>query len=166
MADIPLTKKEYYTLRELFGIINSFEKCAQDLKARCQSIDGGWRDLRLIQSKSESLLHKLLMTVPREKLISIQKELPYITCEVKCVKDYTGKAKSEGYSYVPDAELSRVVARLIGERCLLCDKSGKEHKRCNLYKDICALYPWEMPPRADRCPFAGMSAGIEEDLYE
>lgn len=161
---IPLTKREYYALREVFGIVNAFDRCAHDLKTRCQQIPNGWRDLRLICSKAEKLMGDLLKTVPVEKLRSMKAELGQITCEVKCVKDFTGRLKAEGFSYVPDDALSRVVARLIGDECLVCDKSAKQGKRCPISKDIEALYPWPMPPRGDRCPLAGLSAGVEEDL--
>ena len=161
---IPLTNREYYALREVFGIVNAFDKCSRDLKNRCQQIPGGWRDLRLICTKAEKLMGDLLHTVPYEKLRTMKAELGQITCEVKCVKDYTGRLKNEGFSYVPDEALSRVVARLIGYECLICEKSAKQGKRCPIFKDISDLYPWPMPPRGDRCPLAGLSAGLEEDL--
>lgn len=163
MERIPLTNKEYYTLRELFGIVNTFDKCANDLRARCKLIPGGWRDLRLIITKAEKLMTDILHTVPLKKLESMRKEFDHTVCEVRVTRDFTGKAKEEGFAYVPDRALERVVHRLIGYECLCCDKSAKEGKRCKLFKDIEALYPWPMPPRSDRCPLAGLSAGVEEE---
>lgn len=159
----PLTNREYYALREVFGIVNAFDKCSRELKRRCQQIPGGWRDLRLICAKAEKLMGDLLHTIPHEKLRAMKADLDQMTYEVKCVKDYTGRLKNEGFSYVSDEALSRVVARLIGYECFVCDKNAKQGKRCPIFRDITDLYPWPMPPRGDRCPLAGLSSGLEDE---
>lgn len=162
MERMPLSNKEYYALREVFGIVNSFAKCEETLKTRCKMIPGGWRDLRLICTKAEKLMSDLLHTVPLKKLQSMRAEFEHTVCEVRVTKDYTGKAKENGFSYVPDRELERLVERIINWECTCCDKSAKQGKRCPIFKDIEALYPWPITAKTDRCPFAGCSSVMED----
>lgn len=81
----PLSGREYYALRELFGVVSTFNNCAGELDKRVRSIPGAYRDYRMIQSVAEKLVRKLLTTVPKNKLVQISKELKYtrIVVEVK-----------------------------------------------------------------------------------
>lgn len=158
-----LSGREYYALRELFGIINSFDQCADALQARCKQIPGGWRDLRMICAKARTLTENLMNTIPLQKLTNMQFDLANTRCEVKVVKDYTGKAKEAGFSYVPDKAIERMTERIINWECTCCDKLFSEGKRCPIYKDIEAIYPWAMDGHARKCPFAGLSSIMDAE---
>ena len=69
------SEREYFATRELFGIVSTFNKNAEQLERRVREIPGGWRDLKLIMAVSEKLLRGILRTIPKKKLAVIQKEL-------------------------------------------------------------------------------------------
>lgn len=69
------SEREYYATRELFGIVSTFNKNAEQLERRVREIPGGWRDLKLIMAVSEKLMKGILRTIPKKKLAVIQKEL-------------------------------------------------------------------------------------------
>lgn len=156
----PLSGREYYALRELFGMVSSFNNCAGDLEKRVKTIPGGWRDFRLLMTLSEKLMGKLLGTVPQKKLAMIRRELSHTTCEIKVTMDVSGR-RAEGFSYVPDDALVNTVERVMNWECLFCEKRGADVKRCPVRKDLDALYPWDFPLKGETCPLAGMS--IEKD---
>ena len=63
---VPLSGREYYALRELFGMVSSFNVCAGDLEKRVKSIPDAWRDYRLLMVLSEKLMQKVLDTIPQK----------------------------------------------------------------------------------------------------
>lgn len=162
MERMPLSNKEYYAVRELFGIINSFEACAPLLQARCKLVPGAWRDLRMICAKARKLAESLVRTVPVQKLNSMQLDLEHTRCEVTMVRDFTGKAKEQGFSYVPDKAIERMTERLINWECACCDKNRLQGKKCPILRDVEALYPWPMPPKTEKCPLAGCFSIMKE----
>lgn len=98
----PLSGREYYALRELFGVVSTFNNCAGELDKRVRSIPGAYRDYRMIQSVAEKLVRKLLTTVPKNKLVQISKELKYTRIVVE-VKPEITPSRDDGnlLTYVP-----------------------------------------------------------------
>lgn len=152
---MPLTNKEYYSFRNLYGMVNNFHEYSGDLRARCALIPGAWRDMMLIAKKSEDLMKKIMFTIPSKKLMTMQKDLSHIVCEVRVAYDYAKRDERE-FTYCPTEAIDRLVNRVINWECLSCDKSAKEAKKCPIFKDIDACYPWELQPNGDMCPLAGM----------
>lgn len=152
---LPLTNKEYYAFRNLFGIVNNFNTYVDALRARCALIDGGWRDMMLIAKKSEKLMQKLMYTIPSKKLITMQKDLEHMVCEVRIAYDYAHRDDRE-FTYCPTAAIDRLVNRVLAWECLSCDKCAKDAKKCPVFKDINDCYPWELPTNGDCCPLAGV----------
>lgn len=151
---VPLSNREYHALRGVFGMVNNFNVLAPAIEARCKSTGDGWRILRQIQGLSEKLMAKLLLTVPVNKLKLMQKDLQYTVCEIKLKYDVVKREETE-YVCVPAAELDRIVSRLMNYECLICDHSAKDAKKCKLYMDITATYPWEFESIDGKCPLAG-----------
>lgn len=92
----PLSGREYYALRELFGVVSTFNNCAGELDKRVRSIPGAYRDYRMIQSVAEKLVRKLLTTVPKNKLVQISKELKYTRIVVEVKPEITPRAAMMG----------------------------------------------------------------------
>ena len=155
----PLSNKEYYALRNLFGMVNNFCQHAEDLKRRCESIDV-WADFQLISAKSERLMADLLLTIPPKKLITMKKDMEHMVCECRVAYDYAKRDERE-FTYCPTEAIDRLVSRVLEWECLSCDKNAKEAKKCPVFNDINDCYPWELPPRGDMCPLAGW---MEENL--
>lgn len=150
-----LTKDEYYALRTIFGLVSSYEVNLDKLEERIKTIPGGWRDAKLIASLCNKLLANILRTVPVEKLKMIQKELSHTKILCKVDYDVTGKHE-DGFCYVPEQPLEKLIDEVIGYNCLICDKGPDEYKRCEFYKSMKAMYPWniDVTPEYRGCPFA------------
>lgn len=159
---VPLSGREYYALREVFGMVSSFNKCAADLEKRVKRIPGAWRDYRLLMVLSEKLMGKLLNTIPQKKLGQIKRDLTHTTCEVKVGMDVGGRI-SETFCYVPDTALVNTVKRVMNWECLFCEKKDAEVKKCQCRKDLEALYPWDFPLKGETCPLAQMTIDESED---
>lgn len=157
---MPLTNKEYYAFRTLFGTVNNFNEYAGDLRARCAMIDGGWRDMMLIAKKSEQLMREMMYTIPSKKLITMRKDLDHMVCECRVAYDYAKRDERE-FTYCPTEAIDRLVSRVLAWECLSCDKNAKEAKKCPVYRDIDACYPWEIPTNGNCCPLAGWMADGE-----
>ncbi len=153
MKEIPLRNREYYATQHLFGFIHGFRVDAQQLQYRF-SVINRWEMVQEILAKAEMILHDLLPTIPLNKRKLMLKDLENTRVEIKVVRDYTGQEKPE-YVYVKAKALDRMVNRVINDNCLCCDKTAKESKRCGIRKDADEIYPWELSPNGDLCPFAG-----------
>ena len=149
-----LSNREYHALRGIFGMVNNFNVLAPLLEQRAKSTGDGWDIMQRIQELSETLMAKLLATVPANKLKLMQKDLRYTVCEIKLKYDVVQREETE-YVCVPAKELDRIVSRLMNYECLICDKCMKDAKKCKLYKDITATYPWEFESIDGKCPLAG-----------
>ena len=155
-----LSGREYYALRELFGIVSSFNKCAGVLNERVRSIPGAYRDYRMIQTVAEKLMQKILTTVPQKKLVQISKELECTQVAVEVKREISPSRNDESMiTYVPQRALERITEKVVGYECLGCEKAGKDARRCQLRKDIEATYHYEYPTGGQECPFAGMTIG-------
>lgn len=156
----PLSGREYYALRELFGVVSTFNNCAGELDKRVRSIPEAYRDYRMIQSVAEKLVRKLLTTVPKNKLVQISKELKYTRIVVE-VKPEITPSRDDGnlLTYVPQRALERIMEKVVGYECFCCEKAGKDARRCQLRRDIEATYHYDYPDDGKECPFAGMTIG-------
>lgn len=160
MKETPLSNREYYALRNLFGFIHGFRAEAPQLRHRLEGICK-WETACWILSTAETLLNELLPTIPLRKRELMLKDLENTTVEIKVVKDATGQEKPE-YVYVTAKAIDRMVNRVIDDNCLCCDKTAKESKKCPIRKDADELYPWELPPNGELCPLAGMMTGGDD----
>lgn len=163
-----LTSREYYVLRELFGLVSAFSTAQDALEKRVRSIPGGWRDMRLIQAVATRLMQNILATVPEEKLMLIRKELAHTKVRVSVERSIgTPDDGTKYFAYVPYNALERIMARVVDDECLCCDKTRDEVLRCQLRKDIEATYPFEYPKRRGECPFMGSAidaSGGKDDV--
>ena len=156
----PLGAREYYALRNLFGMVSSFEITSKDLEKRVRSIPNGWRDMRLLTTLSEKLMTNIVSTIPTKKLQMIRKELEHTVVHID-VKNNVLPAKKETadsrFTYVPEGVIDRLVDRVVQSECLFCDKVGKDAKHCQLRKDIEMTYMYDIPADRVACPFAGIT---------
>lgn len=150
----PLTMREYDALRTVFGALNALD--SDTLKERLKTTKYGWRDIRLCLAVMRKVLDKLLLTIPPLKLLTLQEELKHTYCEVRIRGG--GTPSHPDCVYVSQKAIVAMIDRAIQLECLLCDKSVKDGKRCPLYKNIQALFPYELDEPTDtKCPFAGVS---------
>jgi hypothetical protein len=155
----PLGAREYYALRNLFGMVSSFEVTAKDLEKRVKSIPGGWRDMRLLTVLSEKLMKNVVETIPTKKLQLIRKELEHTVVHIDVKNNVLPKKESADnrFTYVPEGTIDRLVDIAVQTECLFCEKKGKDAKHCQLRKDIEMTYMYDIPSDHVACPFAGIT---------
>lgn len=153
-----LSEREYYALRELFGIVSTFSEKAGELEARARTIQGGWRDMRMIQSVGAKLMGEILKTVPRKKLAQISRELHNTEVVVSVNRSICGEPgeREENLTCVPQRALERITQKAVESECMFCEKCGADVKRCQLRKDIEATYMFDLPGSKTECPYAGL----------
>lgn len=155
-----LTKNEYTALQQLFGTVSAFLTQLKYIEKRAKMVPNLWRNLRMIQSVAYSSLEQILETVPTKKLMMLQQELKKTKVTVSVDRDVTGKKQQE-FCYVPEKELVRTVSRVINWECTFCEKSPAERKKCQIRKDLEAIYPWELTGSDEICKLSEMSIPIE-----
>lgn len=166
MADYtPLKGSEWDALRRLIVAFDTLMQTEDPLKKRLKGIKNGWRDYRMVQTVMGRLMEEICDTIPTEKLVAIRDELQNsrITLEVMS-PGWSGK-KPHGAIYLDDKAYERLVSRAMQLECFMCDKCGKEVKKCKLHKDIVGTLHYEPDEIKDgmHCELAGRSTILEEE---
>lgn len=151
----PLSGSEYYALRAMMGMVSTFETEIPAIEKRLRSIDGGWRDTRLIQTKAAKLLDSLIGTIPPKKLMQIRQEISHTRVEINVVRDVSGRHRKQ-FTYVPNDALEWLEEQIIDMNCIMCDKTAKESRRCPIRRHLKELYCYDIPEHKS-CPIAQMN---------
>ena len=152
----PLTSREYYAIREMFGIVSTYEKAMGHLEKRAKKLPGAWRDMHMISAKAQRLIAALLSTVPADKLKLVEKELDNTVVNVDVVRRGLPQPKTDAFTYVPQEALETLIGGIVQEQCLLCEKDKRQSKKCPWRIAIEATYPWELPElHKEHCRFSG-----------
>ena len=153
----PLAEKEYYAIRELFGLISAIQKYGSILKQRAQMKSGVWEKMQRIDADSQDVLQSLLVTIPIEKLRLIQRELPNIRVTVETTPERGYRKKNDEYVYVTAKALDLLIQKTVDFECFACDKTGKAVADCPVRKAIEDTYPFKLPGGSDgQCKFSGI----------
>lgn len=158
-----MTYEEYLAYQELCALVGTIGNLCLKLKKRLQAIPGGWRDARLLDVKSANLIAQLCDTIPAEKLLAIRREIDHTQVYIRTRPDYTAKSNDD-VTYVNEEALDRLVQHVMNFHCHMCDKNRADAKRCQVRKDIEAMYHFGLPvSKTDGCPLMGMSLVREEN---
>lgn len=168
---IPLTGREYFALREIFGIVDCYDNALNYLEKRAKMLPGVWRDMKLISKKAETVTRALLSTVPKDKLLQISIELRNTVVNVDVVRSKSVVPQERKlFTYVPTREMSEVLLGLAEEKCAFCSKTKREAKKCPWFSAISAMYQYELPDvKEDHCQLCGYFIGtstLQDDLDE
>ena len=156
----PLSSKEYESLRTLFGAINALNMTG--LQDRLELVEFAHEDLSVAKRLMQGVSAGLLGTVPLNKLLIIQKELRDTVCELRIRP--IAQDKKTGCVYVDQSAIARLADRAIQMDCVMCEKTAKEAKKCQLFRDLNACFPYDLDKPDDvLCPFAGVSTVRMED---
>lgn len=165
--DIPRTRMnyaEYTAFLELGALVGTIEGLSKRLEKRLRAVPGGWRDARMLDSVTASLLTRLCETIPLEKLLAIRKELDHTQVIIRTRPDYAAQSR-DSVTYVNEEALDRLVQRVMDFECHMCDRSRAEAKRCQVRKDIEGIYHFglNVGKADDACPLMGMSLVREKE---
>ena len=161
---IPLSGREYAALQSLFAAVSNMSVLYPILEKRAKLVPDLWRDMRLVQAKTDTMLERILRTVPLNKLRQINEELAHVQLYVKVEAPGIRTRKSEGFSYTPTAVLNDLLNYVCEHECLCCDKTAKESRKCEIRRMIEDALPHEVGhPDGEHCKFSDMVLGIAKE---
>lgn len=149
-----LSGREYDSIRYIWTAFSTLDAYSASLKDRLKLIPGGWRDIRLLHAVSKNLERKLFDTVPIRKAAAMKAEMnnSSLTMSVRMADQ-----RLPGIMYMDEHALIALIDLLVSRECLLCEKCGKDAKRCVIRRTIEDVmhYDLEPAPNPEDCPLAG-----------
>ena len=118
----------------LYAAGQAIDMVAPKLEQLTRRVPNGWRDLRMVQSKLDKLVESVLNTIPVEQLDTMIAQMRI--SHLRIVTNDVGKS-DESKWLVPRDELTELVAAVVDEKCLMCDKT--DWYNCNLRRIISDL---------------------------
>ena len=162
----PLTGKEYAAFLKICAAESSLLEQETVLKERLKLKQNLYRDYRMITNRISNVTSMILSTVPIKKLLQIQRETRNVKYCLQIGPDADTRKKNQ-VIYVDEQAFINLLDQVVGMNCLLCDKHGKDVKRCPWLKIIEDVMPYSPDPDLDpadgTCQLAGRSHIIEED---
>lgn len=104
----------------LYAAGQAIDMVAPKLEQLSRRVPNGWRDLRMVQSKLDKLVESVLNTIPVEQLDTMIAQMRI--SHLRIVTNDVGQS-DESKWLVPRDELTELVAAVVDEKCLMCDKT-------------------------------------------
>lgn len=118
----------------LYAAGQAIDMVAPKMEQLTRRVPNGWRDLRMVQSKLDKLVEALLNTIPVKQLDTMIAQMRI--SHLRIVTNDIGKS-DESKWLVPRDELTELVAAVVDEKCLVCDKT--DWYNCKLRRIITDL---------------------------
>lgn len=156
---IPLTNAEFMLVERL-GLANyQLEKCCtKEMEARLRAIPNAWRDWRLVTSATGRIVDKLLDTIPTKQL----QRIVHIFEHGEVLIRERSFVRSPQLITMPLDDLTFITEAAIKAQCRHCLRTGKEVKRCKLYRALIGAAPPDKLPRYG-CGYQEIAQGLIED---
>lgn len=90
------------------------------LERMSRRVPNGWRDLKMVSSRLNRLVENLLDTLPTKQLETMIAQMRI--SRLRIVTNDVGQS-DESKWLVPRDELTELVAAVVDEKCLMCDKT-------------------------------------------
>ena len=156
---VDVSGKEYMELRRLIALADAVLEKTSRLDQRAKiAAKGTYRDLCLLRKLATKVSGSLCDTIPTKRLKLIKKELAHTVCRIE-VQPTNGlpATKHEEYTTVPLESMLWLIDRTLKWECTLCEKEGKEQKKCPFRQRLDACFPYELQDvRKGECPFMTM----------
>lgn len=160
----PMTGKEYTALLRIFATETALVETEPVLRDRLRTIPNGWRDFKMIIRRLGDLSSDILDTVPLKKLFQIQREVKAVRVKLSIGPD--ASCKDDQVIYINEKAFIALLDQVVQYNCLLCDKHGREVKKCPWLKLIEDAMPYSPDPSLDpadgSCQLAGRATIIED----
>lgn len=158
-----MTYSEYTAYLELCALVGTIGNLSKKLEKRLRAVPGGWRDARMLDKVSATLITRLCDTIPAKKLLAIRKEIDHTEVYIRTKPDYCQKSL-DNVTYVPEVALDALVQHVMNMDCYLCDKNHAESKKCPLRENIEKLYHFDINvKKTEGCPLAGLTYVRDEE---
>ncbi len=160
----PLSGRQYRHLQMLFAFGVEMKLAAQALEKRAEQA-GCSEELKQLVELSETLFRQIMRTVPDNKVAQVMKNLSMTRFYVRC--EAPGQQQpNPNYVYVPAQALDDVLNTVMEDRCMMCDKSEVEGRRCEIRAAMegCLPHAVTVARGSDKCKFADIEIGFDHVL--
>lgn len=118
--ELPIIRANREHINALFGLfaaVQEMEKAQSVMENRIRAVPNGWRDIKMLQKRLDSLISDLCQTYPLEKLVSIRRMLPHMKYKVQCGVSASNLKEDENLIASDDLDTITIYAH---EQCKLC----------------------------------------------
>ena len=114
----------------LYACLQEIDKAKKSMEKRFRTIPGGWRDISMLRSVLSKLIDRILETVPSDKLVSLSKNMRYMSYRVYFVRPVT---LPHDEVVVTGDDLATLTQYAHEYSCTACDK---DCNKCELGKAL------------------------------
>ena len=162
MDRVPLRGTEYAALQALFAAVSHYQELFPVLEKRAKLMPGLWRDMKLVEAKTQHILQGILNTVPENKLRHILADCRNIKLYVKIEPPGAAPTVTVGYSYTPTRTLNELLCYVCEHECLMCGKTPTEARHCEIRRIIEDALPHEIKAKdGEHCRWSDFTLGLE-----
>jgi hypothetical protein len=157
----PLSGRQYRHLQMLFAFGVEMKLAAQALEKRAEQA-GCSEELKQLVELSETLFRQIMRTVPDNKVAQVMKNLSMTRFYVRC--EAPGQQQpNPNYVYVPAESLDIVLNEVIENRCMMCDKTEIEGRKCGIRQAMedCLPHAVKVARGSDKCKYADLGIGLD-----
>lgn len=118
--NIPCIRTNRRDLDRILGLCACLQECqmaAEEMEKRFRAVPNGWRDLKLVISLLNKLVDNVLLTVPPEKLASMQRMMPRMKFKLVCGPQASQAGNDECIISSQEAD---TLANFAHEYCMTC----------------------------------------------
>ena len=119
----------------MFAAVNELEKAQSAMENRIRAVPNGWRDIKMICARLDSLVNDLCQTYPLEKLVSIRRMLPHMKYKVQCGVAASNLKEDENLIASDDLDTISIYAH---EQCKMC--IDQDCSKCKLGKTFDRIF--------------------------
>ena len=170
MAEVTkkLSGREYSAILSLFSAVSHYTELYPMLRKRAEMVPGTTELMEQVSEGTSEVIDRILGTVPPEKLRQLQADIKHVKLYIKveppgCVPtiDMTS------YSYVPTKALNALLAHVMENECLVCDKTPEEARKCEYRRLIEKTLVHEVDAvDTEHCKYSDMVVGVEREDKE
>lgn len=161
---VPLTGKQFRHLQMLFAFSTETKLAAQALESRLELAECT-EEMRRLVELSETIFRQIMRTVPENKIGQVMKNLSMTRFYVRC--EAPGQQQpNPNYVYVPAEALDDVLNTVMEDRCMMCNKSEIEGRKCEIRQAMegCLPHAVTVARGSDKCKFADIEIGFDHVL--
>ena len=125
-----LRATETDSLFALYASLQEIDRAKADLERRIKLTQNGWRDVSMIRSVLSKLIDKILETIPREKLVSLKRNMRSMRYRIYLARPVTMPPEQ---IIIDGEDMATLVKYAHDYSCIACDK---DCNKCELGKAL------------------------------
>ncbi len=154
--------QEIHAIEFIAGLHARLKGDEKALEARLKAIPNGWRDYRLVSSRTEHLLDEIYKTLPTKTLIHMQR---LCECGQIIIRPKPLIKMPDDVQIVCSDDLKTLINHAIENTCTICVKDHKGQKKCPLRKALMNIAPTGDIHKDGHCSYMDVVAGNELGKY-